>query len=88
MFGQFGGSGFLKGSPAQWVDDLLPLVIEDLSTFARALHRELQSPEPLGHVSLLNRLSRAAGFRNLQHLRHSLIQQNHLYCCHYRQRHY
>ncbi len=49
----------------------LPLAIDDLSTFARALHRELQSPEPLGHVSLLNRLSRAAGFRNLQHLRAS-----------------
>ena len=49
----------------------LPLAIEDLSTFARALHRELQSPEPLGHLSLLNRLSRAAGFRNLQHLRAS-----------------
>jgi hypothetical protein len=54
----------------------LPLAIEDLSAFARALHRELQSPElpdtkPLGHVSLLNRLSRAAGFRNLQHLRAS-----------------
>lgn len=49
----------------------LPLVIEDLSTFARALHRELQSPEPLGHLSLLNRLSRAAGFRNLQHLQAS-----------------
>jgi len=54
----------------------LPLAIEDLSTFARALHRELQAPEPLGpkklgHLSLLNRLSRAAGFRNLQHLRAS-----------------
>lgn len=49
----------------------LPLQIEDLSTFARALHRELQSPEPLGHLSLLNRLSRAAGFRNLQHLQAS-----------------
>ena len=47
----------------------LPLLIEDLSSFARALHRELQAPDPLGHVSLLNRLSRAAGFRNLQHLR-------------------
>ncbi len=50
----------------------LPLAIEDLSTFARALHRELQSPEPLGHVSLLNRLARSAGFRNLQHLRASV----------------
>ncbi|MBC7477962.1 MAG: DUF2087 domain-containing protein [Pseudorhodobacter sp.] len=49
----------------------LPLDIQDLSSFARALHRELQAPEPLGHLSLLNRMSRAAGFRNLQHLRAS-----------------
>lgn len=49
----------------------IPLAIQDLSSFARALHRELQAPEPLGHLSLLNRLSRAAGFRNLQHLRAS-----------------
>jgi hypothetical protein len=46
----------------------LPLDIEDVSTFARALMRELQAAEPLGHLSLLNRISRAAGYRNLQHL--------------------
>ncbi|MEO8240778.1 MAG: DUF2087 domain-containing protein [bacterium] len=49
----------------------LPLAIEDLSSFARALQLQLRSPEPLGHLSLLNRLARSAGFRNLQHLRAS-----------------
>jgi hypothetical protein len=32
--GSFQGSGFLQGPPAQWVDDLLPLVLEDgVATF-------------------------------------------------------
>ena len=47
----------------------LTLAIEDLSTFTRQLHAEL--PTPPGHLSLMNMLARAAGFRNLQHLRAS-----------------
>jgi hypothetical protein len=47
----------------------LSLPVADLSAFARALHREL--PAVPGHLSLMNMLARAAGFRNLQHLRAS-----------------
>lgn len=47
----------------------LPLTTPDLSTFARALHRQLDLPP--GHLALMNSLARAAGFRNLQHLRAS-----------------
>ena len=47
----------------------LALAIEDLSTFTRTLHGDL--PTPPGHLSLMNMLARAAGFRNLQHLRAS-----------------
>ncbi len=49
----------------------IPLTLQtaDLSTFARNLHRELAAPP--GHLSLMNMLARAAGFRNLQHLRAS-----------------
>lgn len=50
----------------------LPLAIEDLSTFTRALHAQIAAtPEP-GHLSLMNMLARAAGFRNLQHLQASV----------------
>lgn len=50
----------------------VPMGTSDLSRFARTLARELQ-PE-LGdatpsHLSLMNMLARAAGFRNFQHLR-------------------
>lgn len=47
----------------------IALPIADLSGFARHLAAEL--PEPPGHLSLLNMLSRASGFRNFQHLRAS-----------------
>lgn len=47
--------------------DSLSLPIADLSAFARALSRQL-APAP-SHLSLMNMLARAAGFRNLQHLR-------------------
>ena len=49
----------------------LPLTIEDLSTFTRSLHGDLQTTAAPGHLSLMNMLARAAGFRNLQHLRAS-----------------
>ena len=44
----------------------VPLPIEDLTPFARALAREL--PDPPGHQALLNALARAGGFRNHKHL--------------------
>lgn len=48
----------------------IALPIPDLSDFARNLAREFE--EPPGHLTLLNKLARAAGFRNFQHLRASL----------------
>jgi hypothetical protein len=51
-----------------------PLVVPDLSTFARSLGRALNtrhaaSNEPLGHLHLQNLIARAAGYRNLQALK-------------------
>jgi hypothetical protein len=50
----------------------IPLVVEDISPFARALARQInevgQTPS---HLSLMNMVARAAGFRNFQHLRAS-----------------
>ena len=48
----------------------IPLVVEDISPFARALARQItDSKETPSHLSLMNMVSRAAGFRNFQHLR-------------------
>tara|TARA_R110002020_G_scaffold312586_2_gene528023 strand:+ start:662 stop:1216 length:555 start_codon:yes stop_codon:yes gene_type:complete len=48
----------------------IPLVVEDISPFARALARQIsESAEPPSHLALMNMVSRAAGFRNFQHLR-------------------
>jgi len=51
-----------------------PLVVSDLSSFARSLGRALKtqqarSSEPLGHLHLQNLIARAAGYRNLQALK-------------------
>ena len=48
----------------------LPLVVDDLSTFAKSLRTQLEAhgAQP-GHQTLLNMLARAAGHRNLQALR-------------------
>lgn len=49
----------------------LPLVVDDLSTFAKSLRAQLlqhAAPQPPGHQALLNMLARAAGHRNLQTL--------------------
>lgn len=52
--------------------DAISLDLPDLSTFARALKRELEAAAaPPGHLALMNMAARAAGFRNLQHLRAS-----------------
>ncbi|MBP7001192.1 DUF2087 domain-containing protein [Amaricoccus sp.] len=48
----------------------IPLATGDVSAFARALSAQLRAaPEPPGHLTLLNMLARAGGFRNFQHLR-------------------
>ncbi|KGF70574.1 hypothetical protein LL06_04215 [Hoeflea sp. BAL378] len=48
----------------------IPLVVEDISPFARALAREISDAAgPPSHLTLMNMVSRAAGFRNFQHLR-------------------
>ena len=47
----------------------IPLHIADLSAYARSLAKELgQAPS---HLTLLNKLAKAAGFRNFQYLRAS-----------------
>lgn len=51
-----------------------PLVVSDLSAFARSLDRALKaqharSDEPLGYLHLQNLIARAAGYRNLQALK-------------------
>jgi len=44
-----------------------PLVVDDLSTFAKSLRTQLLAhPATPGHQTLLNMLARAAGHRNLQ----------------------
>jgi hypothetical protein len=52
--------------------DTLPLSVADLSAFARQLRRTWPD-EPPGHLALMNLLARAAGFRNLQHLRANVL---------------
>lgn len=52
----------------------VPLHAADISSFAKALGRELtrahgEAPRPPGHQELLNMLARAAGHRNFQSLR-------------------
>lgn len=54
--------------------DVISLSIEDVAQFARALRREVEAadgapnPEKAGHQTWLNRVARAAGYRNFQHL--------------------
>ncbi len=48
----------------------IPLVAADISVFARSLKQQLREGEALpSHLSLMNMLARAAGFRNYQHMR-------------------
>lgn len=49
---------------------LIPLLVSDLSSFAKALKAQLSARESLpSHVELLNMLARAAGHGNFQSLR-------------------
>jgi hypothetical protein len=52
--------------------DTLPLSVADLTVFARNLRRDWPATPP-GHLTLLNLLARAGGFRNFQHLRASTL---------------
>jgi hypothetical protein len=55
--------------------EAIPLVVPDLSAFARSLGRALaerSETTPPGHVELLNLIARSAGHRNLQALRAAL----------------
>lgn len=48
----------------------IPFHVEDISALARHLTRQLaEGGGSPGHLSLMNMLARAAGFRNFQHLR-------------------
>ncbi len=48
--------------------DAVSLTISDLSGFAKALRREVEQGGDAGHQAWLNRIARAAGYRNYQHL--------------------
>lgn len=45
----------------------VPLLADDITTFSRALARQLGPTSP-PHLVLMNMLARAAGFQNLQHM--------------------
>ncbi|MCR9138251.1 MAG: DUF2087 domain-containing protein [Alphaproteobacteria bacterium] len=48
----------------------IPLTAPDLSQFARNLTRQLRNQaEPPSHLSVMNMLARATGFRNYQHMK-------------------
>jgi hypothetical protein len=48
----------------------VPLYADDISQFSRALARQLGDEQsPPSHLSLMNMLARASGFRNFQHLK-------------------
>lgn len=48
----------------------IPLTAPDVSQFARQLTRQLkEQADPPSHLSVMNMLARAAGFRNYQHMR-------------------
>ncbi|ABD89024.1 DUF2087 domain-containing protein [Rhodopseudomonas palustris] len=51
---------------------VFPFAVGDISVLARSLHAQLaQADDKPGHVTWLNMLARAAGFRNYQHFRAS-----------------
>ncbi len=49
---------------------IIPMEVADLSTFAKSVRQQLSALDHKpSHVEVLNLLSKAAGFRNFQHLR-------------------
>lgn len=52
--------------------EVIPLEVADITPFARILLKQLKEvKDPPSHLTLLNMLARASGFRNYQHLRAS-----------------
>ncbi|CTQ50921.1 DUF2087 domain-containing protein [Jannaschia donghaensis] len=49
--------------------DAIPLMIEDVSLFARGLRSQLTDEASSSHQTMLNTVARAAGYRNFQHLK-------------------
>ena len=47
--------------------DVISLHLDDLSSFAKKLRKDIDTD--LGHAEFLDRISKAAGYRNYQHLR-------------------
>lgn len=47
--------------------DAIPLLVEDVSLFARSLRSQLS--DDTSHQTMLNSVARAAGYRNFQHLK-------------------
>lgn len=58
--------------------DPIPLTTPDISRFAKSLTQQLQSNSDPSHLTVLNMVARAAGFRNYQHLRAANAAQNRL----------
>ncbi|MEM8796929.1 MAG: DUF2087 domain-containing protein [Pseudomonadota bacterium] len=46
----------------------VPLHVDDMTDFTRALSKQLGETSP-AHLTLMNMISRAAGFQNMQHMR-------------------
>ena len=46
----------------------VPLCVDDVTVFARALSKQLGDSSP-SHLTLMNNVARAAGFQNVQHMR-------------------
>lgn len=54
--------------------EIVSLTVTDLSSFTKALRRELaEQAERPGHLALMNIIARAAGYQNLQHLRSTSV---------------
>ncbi|SDG25423.1 DUF2087 domain-containing protein [Alloyangia pacifica] len=51
--------------------ETIPLAIDDLSGFARALRAGLEAPP--SHQQMLGLIAKAAGYRNFQHLRAGIV---------------
>lgn len=47
--------------------DVISFHLDDLSSFAKRLRKDIETD--LGHAEFLDRISKAAGYRNYQHLR-------------------
>jgi hypothetical protein len=51
----------------------IPFQVEDISTLARSLERQMADEALPSHLTLMNMLARGAGFRNFQHLRAAAV---------------